>query len=122
MRLFTIALLALTFYINAYAEELFLTDTDGNEYYIGAQLETIAQHEQHLLRIKTVEYELEGLLFYNPEYKSFKILAFENSLAYGYSIEGTWNGNGTVAHYVVNGGTIGEFKLNLESPYHSASQ
>ena len=53
----------------------------------------------------------QGLLLYDPVWKSFKVLGFENDTFWGWSIEGHWSGGGSAAYGVLNDGT--HFNTNI---------
>ena len=87
-----------------------LTFNDGfNTYVTGPSLGMYQGNQQWPL---TVDGGIaQGLLLYNPVWKSFKVLGFENAVLWGWTLEGHWSGGGSLAFGVLNNST--HFDTNI---------
>ena len=55
----------------------------------------------------------DGLLFWDPVYSALKIVVFENSSVWGWTLEGHWTGDGSSFTFVTNNGGVDQRNLYL---------
>lgn len=111
--LLTIGLFVMVF-SNVQAADFSVIDSDGDIYYIGPFLGHEIGNNKYY-----VEYEAgtspfstgEGYVYYDPYFRSLKIVIMENEDLFGFSIEGHWDGDGSDIYYVNSGGDSGAMSL-----------
>ncbi len=98
----------------AFAADFSLVDSDGDTYYVGESLGKVMHNDAYVVRYKSNNALLpegEGFLYYDTGYQTLKIIIFENSGLYGFSMEGQWVGSGSGIYYLNSRGDSGEMNL-----------
>jgi hypothetical protein len=94
----------------------FLVDSDGDVYhvgnFIGHELHNQKYYVQYVSRDASFP-EAEGILYYDNLYQSVKIVVFETSDLFGFTLEGHWHGSGSEIFYLNSDGDTGRMNLFL---------
>lgn len=100
----------------AQASDFTLVDADGDSYYIGEYLgNTMGNNSFYVEYSGNSRFSGgEGILYFDSYYQSVKIVIFENSDIYGFTLEGHWDGEGSTFYHVDSDGQSGDLRLYFE--------
>ena len=93
------------------ASDFILVDSDGDSYYVGDYLGNTMGNNSFYVQYRD---EGEGILYFDSEYQSVKIVIFESQFIYGFTLEGHWDGEGSEFHHVNSEGESGDLRLYFE--------
>jgi hypothetical protein len=121
----------------AFADGLTLVDSDGDKYQIGAYIGRVFNNESYFVKyISEAPFEptivAEGFVYYDKNNycdpfggdagclaRPIKIVIFETFDIYGFTLEGHWNGDGSIVHYMNNSGENGRMGMFIENSFVS---
>ncbi len=93
-----------------------MVDSDGDEYHVGRfvghELNNQKYYVQYVSRDASFP-EAEGILYYDDLYQSVKIVVFETSDLFGFTMEGHWHGSGSEIFYLNSDGDTGRLNIFL---------
>lgn len=114
---------------SAFADGLTLVDSDGDQYEIGAYIGNVFNSESYYVKyIGKFPATGEGFVYYDKNNycdplgrdpgclaRPIKIVIFENLDVYGFTLEGHWNGDGSIVHYMNNSGESGSMGMFVDN-------
>ncbi len=105
---------------NALATDFTLIDSDGDVYEVSRIGKALNNESFYVLYTKNNSFTTgEGYLYYDDFYGSVKILIFENEETVGFTLEGIWEGDGSIIHYVDNRGQRTDLNLFFGNTFRS---